>query len=186
MQRMVLNDKAGVEQLANLLGRGRRRDPVKGIQSFGGRHVMRGGTYTANPRGNLRHLLGRAPLRELLKPAQLRDLEEGAIHASLLIEEDLDLPVAFKPSNGIDGNPSARGFVFHPTFVIHLAQMGMWPDGQMRTPQLLTAYLRSLHYLTQSLPPQHRRWQAVAVKRSHRVREPSARSSRFLLRRCCQ
>jgi hypothetical protein len=43
-------------------------------------------------------------LRELLKPTQLRDLEEGAIHTPLLIEKDFDLPMALKSSNGIDRN----------------------------------------------------------------------------------
>jgi hypothetical protein len=109
---VVLDYKAGVKQLANLLGRGWGGDPVKGIQSFGGRHMMSGGAYTTDPGGNLRHLLGGASLRELLKPAQFGNLEEGTINTSLFIKEYLYLSMALKTGNGIDRDSPFRRFGF--------------------------------------------------------------------------
>jgi hypothetical protein len=73
-----------------------------------------GGTDTANPRGNLRHLLSGAPLGEFLKPTQLRNLKERPLHAPLLVKEDFDLPMALEASNGVNGDSPFHllGFAF--------------------------------------------------------------------------
>ncbi len=70
--------------------------------------MMGGGTHPANSRGDLRHLLGGATLHELLKPTQLRDLEEGSLDAPALVEEDLDLSMAFQTRDGIDRDPPSK------------------------------------------------------------------------------
>ena len=43
------------------------------------------------------------PTQKLLEAAQLRDLEIAFGHIALVVEEDLDLAVAFEPGDGVDG-----------------------------------------------------------------------------------
>ena len=96
VQRVVLHEERGVDQLAYLPGGGRRRHLVERIQRLGRRHVMGRGADAANARRDLRHVLRRAALRELFESAQLGHLEIGALHHSLPVQEDLDLAVAFR------------------------------------------------------------------------------------------
>ena len=95
--------KAGVEQLAQLLGGGRRIDVVDRIGGLGGRHVMRFRAHAADAVGEQRHFLHRAPDTKALEAAQLGDLEIGVGDIALFVQEDLDLAVAFQPGDRVDG-----------------------------------------------------------------------------------
>ena len=58
----------------------------------------------ADARRDLRHVLGRAALGELLEAAQLGNLEVGPIDVALVVEDDVDLAVAFQPGDRINGD----------------------------------------------------------------------------------
>ena len=98
-----------VEQLAELLGRRRRIDVEQGVQGLGGRHVMGLGADAADAGGQVRHVFGRPAHAELLETAQLRNLQVGVGHVALVVEEDLDLAVAFQPGDRVDGNAFHNG-----------------------------------------------------------------------------
>ena len=84
---------------------GRRRlDLVEVVQRLGGRHVVRRGADPADAAGDLRHVLGRPADAEHLEAAQLGDLQVGALHVALLVEEDVDLAVALEARDRIDGD----------------------------------------------------------------------------------
>ena len=53
------------------------------------------------------------PDAELLEAAELRDLQVGVGDVPLLVEEDVDLPVAFETGDGIDRNPLHGGCSAH-------------------------------------------------------------------------
>ena len=44
------------------------------------------------------------PTQNFSKAAEFRDLHVGVGHVALLVEEDVDLAVAFQPRNGVDGD----------------------------------------------------------------------------------
>ena len=75
----------------------------QGVQGLGGRHVMRLGADAADAGGEVGHVLGGAAHAELLEAAQLRNLQVGVGHLALVVEEDVDLAVAFQPRHGVDG-----------------------------------------------------------------------------------
>ncbi len=93
-----------VEQLAQHLARPRRVHVVDRIGSLGRGHVMRLGAHAADAVGDDRHLLDRPADGELLEPAQLRDLEVGVGDVAILVQEDLDLAVAFQAGDRINGD----------------------------------------------------------------------------------
>ena len=101
---MVRGKEDVVEQLAQLLGRRRRIDVEHAVQSLRGRHVMRLGANAADPGREVGHILDDAALAELLKSAQLGDLQVAVGHISLVVQKDVDLAVTFQPRDGIDGN----------------------------------------------------------------------------------
>ena len=53
-------------------------------------------------------LLDRPALAELLEAAQLRHLEEAVPDVALLVEEDVDLPVALEAGDGVDRDVASR------------------------------------------------------------------------------
>ena len=55
----------------------------------------------AYARRDPRHLLGRSALAELLEAPQLNDLEESILDVALVVQEDVDLGVAFQASHGV-------------------------------------------------------------------------------------
>jgi hypothetical protein len=63
---------------------------------------MCGWANSANPAGDLGHILGRAADAENFEPAQLRDLQIGALDVAELVEEDVDFAVAFEAGDWID------------------------------------------------------------------------------------
>ena len=93
-----------VEQLAELLARRRRIDVEHRVERLGGRQVVGLGTDAADAGRQVRHVLGRPAHAELLEAAKLRNLQIGVRHVPLLVEENVDLAVAFEPGNGINRN----------------------------------------------------------------------------------
>ena len=99
----VVGDVEGaVEQLAQHLGGARRVDVIDRVGGLGGGHVMRLRADAADAVGEQRHLFHRAADAEPLEAAQLGDLEVGVGHVALVVQEDLDLAVAFQAGDGID------------------------------------------------------------------------------------
>ena len=113
--------EAGIEQLAQLLGRRGRVDMVDRIGCLGRRHMVRFGAHAADAVGQQRHLLHRAADAEALEAAQLGDLEIGVGHFALFVEENFDLAVAFKAGDGVDTD-----FLHHGTL---LALVGLAVPG---------------------------------------------------------
>ncbi len=107
MQRVVLEHERVIDQLANLPARRGRLDLVEGVQRLGRGHVMGGGADAADPAGDLRHVLGGPADAEDLEAAQFGHLQIGALDVAFVIEEDVDLAVAFEPGDGIDGERGA-------------------------------------------------------------------------------
>jgi len=58
----------------------------------------------AYARRDPRHLLGRSALAELLEAPQLNDLEESILDVALVVQEDVDLGVAFQARYRVDDN----------------------------------------------------------------------------------
>ena len=69
---------------------------------------MRGGADAADAAGDLRHVLRRAAEGEHLEAAQFGHLQVGAFDVALVIEEDVNLAVAFEAGDGIDGETLRR------------------------------------------------------------------------------
>ena len=99
VRRVVGGVEDAVEQLAELLGRRRRIDVEQGVQRLGGRQVMGLGADAADPRRQVRHVLGRPAHAELLEAAQLGNLQIGVGHIALVVQEDVDLAVTFQPGD---------------------------------------------------------------------------------------
>src|ERR1035438_10542699 len=104
---MVFERERVIDQLANLAARRGGFDLVEVVESLGGGHVMRGGADTADAAGDLRHVLRWAAKGEDLETPQLGDLEIGVFDVALVIEEDVDLAVAFKAGDRVDGEAAA-------------------------------------------------------------------------------
>ena len=106
VQGMVLHDEGVIDQFANLPGGGRRLNLVKVIQRLGGGHVVRGGANPADATGDLGHLLGGPAQAEDLETAQLGDLQVGPLHIALLVQENVNLAVAFQAGNRVNRHPA--------------------------------------------------------------------------------
>ena len=104
VQGVVFEHEGVIDQLADLAaGRG-GLDLVEVVQRLGGGHVMGGRADAADAAGDLRHVLRRAAEAEHLEAAQLGDLQVGALDVALVIEEDVDLAVAFEAGDRVDGD----------------------------------------------------------------------------------
>ncbi len=101
---MVL-DIEGIElELPDQPGGRRGFHVIEVVQGLGGGHVMGRRTYAADVGNDAGHLLGGPPQAEPLEAPELRYLPEGVLHIPLVVQEDLDLPVAFQTCNRIDGD----------------------------------------------------------------------------------
>src|SRR5208337_2067040 len=98
---MVGGVEDAVKQLPEFLGRRRRIDVEQIVQRLGGRHMMRFGANAADPRREVGHVLGETPHAELLKAAEFRNLQVDVFDVPLVIEEDIDLPMAFQACDGV-------------------------------------------------------------------------------------
>ena len=103
VRRVVGGVEDAVEQFPQLLGRGRRIDVEHAVQGLRGGQVVRLGADAADAGREVRHVFRLAADAELLEAAELRDLHVGVGHVALLVEEDVDLAVAFQPRDGVDG-----------------------------------------------------------------------------------
>ena len=65
---------------------------------------MRLGADATDACRDARHLLDRPVAAEHLETAQLRDLEVGVREAAVVVEEEVDLAVAFEAGDRIDGD----------------------------------------------------------------------------------
>ena len=110
VQGMVFQHEGVIDQLANLAARRGGLDLVEVVQGLGRGHVMRGGANAADAAGDLRHVLRRAAKGEHLEAAQLGHLQVGPLHVALVIEEDVNLAVAFEAGDGIDGEAAAAAW----------------------------------------------------------------------------
>ena len=108
VQRVVLEHEQVVEELAELVGRRRRVDVVQVVEGPGRRHVVRRRADAADALRDARHLLGGPADAEPLEPAQFGDLEVRVGHLALVVQEDLDLAVAFEARDGVDGDVLAH------------------------------------------------------------------------------
>ena len=104
VQGVVFQHEGVIDQLANLAARRGGLDLVEIVQGLGRGHVMGGGADAADAAGDLRHVLRRPAEAEDLEAAQLGHLQVGALHVALVVEEDVDLAVAFEPGDGVDGD----------------------------------------------------------------------------------
>ncbi len=104
VEEVVFGHEGKKRQFPQHLGRGRRLDLPQVVEAFGRCDVVRCGAHATDTRCNARHLLGRAAETEGLEPAQLRNLQEGAMHLAVVIEEDFDFAVSLEAGDGIDGD----------------------------------------------------------------------------------
>ncbi len=111
VQRVVLDHERGVDQFADLPGRGSGLHLVDSIHGLGGCHVVRGRADATDARSDLRHVFHGPPFGELLEAAQFRHLEVGPFHLPLFVEENVDLPVALQPRDRVDRNTSRGAFL---------------------------------------------------------------------------
>ena len=93
-----------VEQLAQLLGRGRRIDVEDRVAGLGRGHVVRLRADAADARGDVRHLLHAAALGELLEPAQLGDHHVRVGHVARIVQKDVNPAVAFQAGDRINAD----------------------------------------------------------------------------------
>ena len=87
------------------------------IGRLGGRHVVRFRADAADAVGQQGHFLHRAADAEALEAAQFRDLEIGVGDIAFVVQEDLDLAVAFQAGDGINGNSLHGSLSFLTRFV---------------------------------------------------------------------
>ena len=59
---------------------------------------------TPQIRGEVGHVLGLTAHAELLEAAELGDLQVDVLDVPLVVEEDVDLAVAFQAGDGVDGD----------------------------------------------------------------------------------
>ena len=116
VEEVILEDEQVVVERLHAPGGGGRDDAVHRVEGACRGDVVRSRADAAHVRGELRHLLGRAPHAEALEPAQLRHLQERALGVPLRVEEHLDLAVPLEPRDRVDRDParhrspsSARG-----------------------------------------------------------------------------
>ena len=161
VQRMVFEHEGVIDQLANLAAGGGGLDLVEVVQRLGRGHVMGGGANAADAAGDLRHVLRRAAEGEHLEAAQFGHLEVGALDVALVVEEDVDLAVAFEAGDGVDGDVAACRLV--GGVGAEVALVPSFLGGGIHT-QLSIG--REIHFAAQQALGQ-----AVAVERADRVRD---------------
>ena len=103
VRRMIRRIEDTIKQLAELLGQRRRIDVKQGVERLGRGHVMRLRADAADAIGQVGHVLGRTPHAKLLKSSQLGNLQIDVGNVPLVVEKNVDFPVAFQASDRIDG-----------------------------------------------------------------------------------
>ncbi len=95
---------AAVQDLAEQRRRVRNAYAHDGVAGFGTGQKMADRTDSADPRGDGRHLIIRASLRKFLKAANLRHMQLGVRHLSVIIELDRDFRVTLNSRDGVNHN----------------------------------------------------------------------------------
>src|ERR1039458_1460790 len=140
MQVMVFWRERVIDQFADLAARRRGLDLVEIVEGLGGGHVMRGRADTTDAARDLRHILRRAAEGEHLEAAQFRDLQIGAFHIALVIEEDVDLTMALQACDRVNGEAATAILVgcigAEVALVESLLGSGIhitchWPEGSL-------------------------------------------------------
>jgi hypothetical protein len=121
---VVGEEEGGVEQLAQLAPGGRRRQAVDRVGGLGGGHVMGLRADAADAVGQHRHFLHRAAHAEALEAAQFRHLQVGVGDVAGVVQEDLDLAVAFQAGQGIDADALHVGSFG----AVGMVGYGPWPN----------------------------------------------------------
>ncbi len=161
VQGVVFQHEGVIDQLADLAAAEARLDLVQVVQGLGGGHVMGGGADTADAAGDLRHVLGRSAEAEHLEAAQLGHLQVGAFDVALVVEEDVDLAVAFEAGDGIDGERR------RPRLVGGVGAEVALVEGCLGQRVHITLHWRGqIHFAAQ-----HALGEAVAVEGADRVRD---------------
>ena len=107
--RGVVGHVEGAEhELAQQACRPRRLDAVDRVGGLGRGQVVCLGAHAADAIGQDGHLLDRPADAEGLEAAQLGHLEVRSLHVARVIEEDLDLAVAFEAGDRVDGQARHR------------------------------------------------------------------------------
>ena len=100
---------AGRAESPELLGGGRQLPHAhEGINGLAGRQMVAHGADAAEALHQHRHLPVRTPLNELLKPAELDDVQPHLMHAAVLVEENGDFAVSLDPRHGVNGDAAQR------------------------------------------------------------------------------
>ncbi len=110
--RVVGHVEGVVEQLAQLAPGRRHLDAEDVVDGLGGGHVVRLGADAADARRDAGELLDGTAQAEALEAAQLGDLEVDVLHGVVVVDEDLDLAVAFEAGDGIDA------YLLHQTLAL--------------------------------------------------------------------
>jgi len=100
-----------VEQLTQLLSGLRGLDAEHVVQRLGRTQVVCAWANAAEPGGQLVELVHGPADAELLEPSQLGHLPVGIGHVPVVVQEDLDLAMAFQPGDGVDGDPLLGGLL---------------------------------------------------------------------------
>ena len=155
MQEMVLAHEGRVYKFAKFLCCRRRIDMPQVVETFGRCYVMGRRTDAANPRGNARHFFGGPAETECFKAAKLRHLQKCTFDIPLIIEEYLDLAVAFQSRDGIYCYQLA-----HHYSLVH-------NGNTCRT----TSYMSLIITGRDESPSEHGNRQAETIQRAERVDE---------------
>src|SRR5262249_29001734 len=111
---MRLNDLRQSKNPAEFVSRRRYANGKQRIARFCRRDEMANWADSANAGHQRRHLGKRTAFAELLKPAELGNVEASVLHASFVIEMQRDLGVALDPCDRIY-NDRFSGRCFHET-----------------------------------------------------------------------
>ena len=96
---------SGVEQLTEPHGSRRGLDLVDLVQRLGGAQVVSARAHSAQTGRDLVQFVDRPADAELLETAKFGDLPVGLFDIALVVQEDLDLAVAFQTGDGVNGYP---------------------------------------------------------------------------------
>ena len=110
--RDVAVDEVGVvERVPDEVGGLGRLGVVAAVDGLGRGHVVRAGAHTAEPGGDLVELRDPPADAEPLESPELGDLPVRVLDVSLVIQEDLDLPVSLETGDGVDGDALGGHFL---------------------------------------------------------------------------
>jgi hypothetical protein len=99
---VIGSEEDAIEQFSQLLGSWRGIDVEQVVQRFAGRHVVRLRANTADSVGQVGHIFSLTADAKLLEPPQFGDLQIGVGDISFLVQENVNLAVAFESGDWIN------------------------------------------------------------------------------------